>query len=56
MIKVKIGDYSSFANQILSLLHNSKKRLTIAQEGVSFVTTSATWELRSKQVLQQLKI
>jgi glycosyltransferase involved in cell wall biosynthesis len=54
MVTVKIGDKNLFAYQILELLKNNRKRLSIAKEGQLFITSSATWEIRSKQTLQQI--
>lgn len=54
MVTVKIGDKNLFAYQILELLKNNRKRSIIAKEGLLFITSAATWEIRSKQILQQI--
>jgi glycosyltransferase involved in cell wall biosynthesis len=54
MITVKIGNNKTFSEQILDLLKNPLKRLSIASEGLSFIASSATWKIRSEQILRQI--
>jgi glycosyltransferase involved in cell wall biosynthesis len=54
MITVKIGTNKTFSEQILDLLKNPLKRLSIASEGLSFIASSATWKIRSEQILRQI--
>lgn len=54
MIKVKIGDLNKFANEILSLLENEKKRKQIGQEAQNMINKNWRWNQRVDQLLSKL--
>ncbi len=54
MSKVKIGDLNKFANEILSLLENDKKRKQLGQEAQNMINKNWSWDQRVDQLLSKL--
>lgn len=54
MVKVKIGDLNKFANEILSLLENEKKRKQLGQEAQNMINKNWSWDQRVDQLLRKL--
>lgn len=54
MLKVKIGDFNQFAEEILALLGNEKKREQIGKEAQDMIYKSWSWEQRVDRLLTLL--
>lgn len=54
MVKVKIGDLNKFANEILSLLENERKRKQLGKEAQNMINKNWSWDQRVDQLLSKL--
>lgn len=54
MVKVKIGDLDSFANEIVRLLEDNKYRQTVADEALTMIKSNWSWDKRAKEVLEKI--
>ena len=54
MIKVKVGDTGQFANAVLDLLKDEKKRSKLAKEAMEMLNENWSWDKRAEEVLRRL--
>lgn len=54
MIKIKTGNMDKFANQILILLKDNKKRVKIGREALEMIEENWSWEKRANEILEQI--
>lgn len=54
MLKVAIGDYSSFAESILELLNSEVRRKKIGKDALNMINKSWSWDKRAKDLLDSI--
>lgn len=54
MVKVPIGDMDQFAEAILHLLQNDKKRSDIGKEAEKMIYKNYSWDTRAKNLLEKI--